>query len=188
MPSFDEKVLIPSNGPSEVTRSARAGFPLQRSNAVWDLTAIPPETPLRLDIVLEFNPPAPSVIKHLSANPVSRKSTQSVEVDEAQIPIRLLHNVSTLDRVAAFKSFASHLIPSPSTMECDDHEDIMTDEIRILEHPAHRRDIVLYYDDQQMEDYDYIYEYPLKDQDIIKIVPSSIPNRSLMSSKDMPLS
>ena len=89
---------------SSPERSHRAGYPLQRSNAVWDLTSIPPETQLRVDIILEF----PS--------------------SGSESPVKISHSISSLERVSWIIKFVSGLIPNPNDKL--EYPDIMAAESR----------------------------------------------------------
>ena len=89
---------------------------LQRSNAVWDLSSIPPETPLQLSLKIEIH------------------STES--------PLTLDWESSSLVRVFQLRRFISGIIPHNFRLQVND---------------------------QDMCDSDYLYEYYLCNDDVVKV-------------------
>lgn len=90
---------------------------LYRSNAVWDLTAIPDETPLQISLKIEIH------------------STDS--------PLKLEWESSSLTKVLQLRKFISGMLPLNFRLEA--HDQIMLDD-------------------------DYLYEYCLVNDDIIKVI------------------
>ena len=90
---------------------------LMRSNAVWDLTSIPADAPLYLNLRLEIH--------------------------SSESPITLRWESSSLVKVKQLRKYISGLIP---------HQ------------------FVLKSHDQVMSDWDYLYEYCMKENDVIKVI------------------
>lgn len=87
---------------------------LTRSNAVWDLTAIPPDTPLELQLKIEI---------HSSGSPMT-----------------LDWESSSLVKVFQLRKFISGLIPHNFRLECKD--EIMSDHAYLYEYCLVNNDVV----------------------------------------------
>ena len=96
---------------------------LHRWNAVEDLTAIPLDTPIRIQITLEFQDP------------------------NASSPIKLQQEIGSLDRVSQLVRFASKLIPKHSQIDLYHKETLLDESCYIYEYSLRDKDTirVIYY-------------------------------------------